>query len=130
MTKPLCPFLDEFGHPCNRQMYALHDDLHPSDGIKITVFQCFSLNDKHKVKLKELIPGWDDFRDKTSPQKPIPPTAKRISEEEKYKILTLINKKKTYKEIAYETGFSEPAIWRIRAITTIAAVSVGIRGMR
>ena len=123
MTKPLCPY-------CGKGMYANHPELYPSDGVQITTWQCFSMDNKHKVQREEPIPGWDNFRDKTTPQKPIPPTAKRISEAEKYKILTLINKKKTYKEIAYETGFSEPAIWRIRAITTVAAVSVGIKNTK
>jgi len=127
MDKPLCPY-------CGKGMYANHPELYPSDGVQITTWQCFSLSSKHRTAITEPIPGWDNFRVKSTPQKPIPqpipPTAKRISEEDKSKILTLLNQGMTLREVAYETGYSDVAVWRIRAITTIAAVSIAIRGMR
>ena len=80
MTKPLCPHNDEFGHPCKRQMYALHDDLHPSNSTKIIVLQCFSMNDKHKVEIKEPIPGWDSFREMRN--EIVPACGRRLTEKD------------------------------------------------
>jgi len=110
-------------------MYRVGFDLDSSVGLQTEEWQCYSLNSKHRVALTEPIPGWDNFRDKTK-RTIIPPTAKRILPEEKLKILTMLNQGQNYKTISYETGYSEVAIWRINAITTLAAVSTAIRGMR
>ena len=123
MTKPLCPY-------CGKGMYRIGLDLDPSVGLQTEEWQCYSLNTHHRVPITQPIPGWDNFREKSTPQKPIPPTARRIAEEDKIKILSLLNQGMTLQEVAYETGYSDVAVWRIRAITTVAAVSTAIRGTR
>ena len=110
-------------------MYRIGLDLDPSVGLQTEEWQCYSLNPKHKLFITEPIPGWDNFREKSTSQ-PCVIKDRRMSDEKKYKMLTLLNQGMTMQEVAYETGYSDVTVGKIRAVTLLAAVSTAIRGMR
>ncbi len=117
--KKICP-------TCNRPMYFVGTHLDSSGGIQINEFQCFSLSPKHKRYETEPIPAWEEFRK----ERPPPPQARRMTPRQRRRILKMLAKEMPLVKISQKTGFSSPAICRLKAITMLAAVSATIRGMR
>ncbi len=126
--KPLCPLLDELGKPCNRPMFALPPESLPSAGVQVTVWQCFSLNNQHQIETKELIPAWEEFRKKRKDK--ISPTGRKMTPRTRRRILTMLAKGIPYVKISEKTGFSTPAICRLKQITMLATMGTVLRGMK
>ena len=104
MTKPLCP-------DCGKGMYRIGLDLDPSVGLQTEEWQCYSLNPKHKLFVTEPIPGWD-FR--TQRNEIVPANGRRLTEKDREKIISLIKKGLSNKEVAIRSGWSIPTIHKLR----------------
>lgn len=124
MDKLLCPFWDELGNPCNRPMYALPPESLPSNGVEITIWQCFSLNDHHKCENKEPIPGWPKEREINTRAIRV-----RTSDEKQLKILTMLAQSIPYAEISEKMSCSYTTICRIKQITVLAAMSIVLNNL-
>ncbi len=120
--------MDELKNPCNRPMYALPPESLPSAGKQVRIWQCFSLNDHHKVKKEESIPDWDEFRKEgkeKSQYQGYKMTDKRILE-----ISSMLAKSISQLQIAKELRCSCTTIRNVRAITILAAIGIVLKGLR
>ncbi len=118
MDKPLCPH-------CGKGMYLNGIDIDPSCGLQTTEYQCFSLNNHHRIGIVEPIPDWKEFRkdreEKTLPQ------VKRMTPRQKRRILKMLAKEMPLVKISQKTRFSSPAICRLKAITLLATMGAAIK---
>ncbi len=128
MDKPFCPLMDELGKPCNRPMYANLPDMHYSDGVQITIWQCLSLNDRHKIETKESIPAWEEFRKERKEKKQY--QGYKMTDERILEISSMLAKSIPQLQIAKELRCSCTTIRNVRGITLLAAVGAVLRGMR
>ncbi len=126
MDKPLCPLMDELGKPCNRPMFANLPEIDGSTGLQITVWQCFSLNNRHTIDRIEPIPGWKSKERKIE----IHPNGRRMTPGKRRKILSMLAQGIPYPQIAKATSFSTPIICRLKQITMLASMSVAIKGLK
>ncbi len=118
MDRPFC-------EKCGKGMYFVGIHLDPSGGLQTKEYQCFSLSSKHKLYETEPIPAWEEFKKERPPP---PPQARRMTPRQKRRILKMLAKGMSLVKISQKTGFSSPAIYRLKAITHLAAVGVALRG--
>ncbi len=118
MDKPFC-------EKCGKGMYRIGVDIDPSCGLQSTEYQCFSLNNHHRIGIVEPIPNWGSFRQEK--EEKIIPQVKRMTPRQKRRILKMLVKEMPLVKISQKTGFSSPAICRLKAITLLAAMGMAIK---
>ncbi len=116
MDRPFC-------EKCGKGMYRIGVNIDPSCGLQTTEYQCFSLNNHHRIGIVEPIPAWEQFRK----ERPPPPQARRMTPRQKRRILRMLAKEMPLVKISQKTGFSSVAIYRLKAITLLAAVGMAIK---
>ncbi len=116
MDKPFC-------EKCGKGMYRIGVDIDPSCGLQTTEYQCFSLNNHHRIGIVESIPGWEEF----GKERPPPPQSRRMTPRQRRRILRMLVKKLPLVKISQKTGFSSVAIYRLKAITLLAAMGTAIK---
>ncbi len=117
MDRPFC-------EKCGKGMYRIGVDIDPSCGLQSTEWQCYGLDTHHRIAIVKPIPDWEEFRK----ERPPPPQAKRMTPRQKRRILAMLAKKMPLVKISQKTGFSSVAIYRLKAITLLAAMALAIRG--
>ena len=126
MEKPFC-------HKCGKGMYRIGVDIDTSCGLQTTEYQCFSLNNHHRVGIVERIPGWNEFRNEKTEtarlktEKQRVSSGRRMTERQRLKIRSMLAKSIRGSEISKKTGFSPTIVYRIKGVTLLAAMGTAIR---
>lgn len=118
MDNPFC-------EKCGKGMYRIGVDIDPSCGLQSTEWQCYGLDTHHRIAIVKPIPAWEEFRKERPPP---PPQARRMTPRQKRRILKMLARGMSLVKISQKTGFSSPAIYRLKAITPLAPTGVALRG--
>ena len=129
MDSPFC-------EKCGKGMYRIGVDIDPSCGLQTTEWQCYGLNNHHRIGIVEPIPKWNEFRNQKTEtarlktEKQRVSSGRRMTERQRLKVRSMLAQSIRGCEISKKTGFSPTIIYRIKGITLLAAIGTVLRRMK